>query len=159
MLFYILAGLYGTGALGVFRHVAYDWNQEKLKGHEFQSICDFCRCPECGITAHNHKNYRGVYCDAPLHQGWVGMHPMPIFGGIAFSLILWIPTLIVFFGMAGLKKAGLNGNFFAPTPQIMTRDEKRAAKEAKKDEEIKALQKKNEELEKELGIKALPTPQ
>lgn len=141
-LFIVLGLVYGTGTLGVYRHLAYEWNTSMLSNHEFQSICKTCVCESCGDIAGHHWMHYGNSCRNPKYTS--GMHLTPAIFGLVISLVLWLPIAMWFGASSAAKASGLSGNFFAPTPEIKSKEEKKEARIKELEASIAALELENE---------------
>ena len=120
---WVVMGIY------VYRHAGYAYNQWRLDGHEFQSICSFCKCSECGERGGDHSSYRQGY------QGYgkpckgahfVGLHPATVIPGLPVTLALW-PLFATAYGVKTAHKVlGFTPTFFVPAPEVKSRDEREA---------------------------------
>ena len=120
-----------------FRYTGYANNVEIIEGpHENAVLCSSCKCVTCGLPRSRHSSlYRRIAkCNKHYSnsEGWVGMHPSAvIFGGL--EALLWPLTWTVYLLKEWFKGSGMNElQFFKPPPEIRSRDERRAAREAAK---------------------------
>lgn len=140
--------------LVTFRYTGYARNVKILEGeHEGAIICSFCRCTECGAGRTDHmfgQSKCGIYYKQDGY--WTGMHPTSFLLGLLQAAV-W-PLILAHLGAkaAGITRPAVN--YFKPPPEIQSREERRTKRLAEQKIRIEALEARNSELEKELGIGA-----
>lgn len=143
-------------SLYTYRRLGYVWNAKMFEGHSYQSICDTCRCKNCGSAKEYHKGHGRHYyysgCDDYEPAG--KHHVTPILATIPVAIVAW-PALVAWYGVSYTRAAmGLEpGSFFTPPPKIETKQEKQERKMLERELEIAAREKAISAKELELGIK------
>lgn len=142
MIFLIIAIAWVLMGTVIFRYLGHGVKPRELTGHcPWPSICNYCRCKNCGDgkSYHTHpRQYSTVGCN---NYEPTSVHPGDWATAIGLSYLAWWAVIPVW----AVKQIAPNKSFFAPAPEIKSREARAKKRLAELEAAIAAS-------EKELGM-------